>query len=196
MAAIHGGAVARQLALMFRLSAEAAGGTSIRQRPQRCVHRPLSAQPWFRQGRGGPQPHWPYHAAGCRNRPKIPSMRGAVSRKQSPRGLPRPVNGANRFFSTQKKTNERTTTFLRQGACSGAVGSLQAVWKDQRDTEPSVMLGRRGRPLLGHSGNWTCTPLTAAIFTEAARQKPFKHRPMRLRRWVGAAWSSSRAAAC
>jgi tripartite-type tricarboxylate transporter receptor subunit TctC len=40
----------------------------------------------------------------------------------------------------QKKTNERTTTFLRQGALSGAVGSLQAVWNDQRDTEPSVML--------------------------------------------------------
>jgi hypothetical protein len=27
---------------------------------------------------------------------------------------------------------------LRQGASSGAVGSMQAVWKDQRVTGPSV----------------------------------------------------------
>ena len=38
----------------------------------------------------------------------------------------------------QKKTYERTTTFLRQGAPAGAVGSMQAEWKDQRETEPSV----------------------------------------------------------
>ncbi len=29
-------------------------------------------------------------------------------------------------------------TFLRQRASAGAVGSMQAVWKDQRETEPSV----------------------------------------------------------
>ena len=29
-------------------------------------------------------------------------------------------------------------TFLRLGASSGAVGSMHAVWKDQRETEPSV----------------------------------------------------------
>ena len=40
--------------------------------------------------------------------------------------------------SSQKKTYERTTTFLRQGASAGAVGSMQAEWKDQRETEPSV----------------------------------------------------------
>ena len=40
--------------------------------------------------------------------------------------------------SAQKNTNVLTTTFLRHGASSGAVGSTQAVWKDQRDMEPSV----------------------------------------------------------
>ena len=39
----------------------------------------------------------------------------------------------------QKNTYERTTTFFRQGAFAGAVGSTQAVWNDQRETEPSVM---------------------------------------------------------
>ena len=38
----------------------------------------------------------------------------------------------------QKKTNDRTTTFLRHGASAGAVGSMLEVWNDQRDTEPSV----------------------------------------------------------
>ena len=28
--------------------------------------------------------------------------------------------------------------FLRQRALAGAVGSMQAVWNDQRETEPSV----------------------------------------------------------
>jgi hypothetical protein len=40
--------------------------------------------------------------------------------------------------SCQKKTYDRTTTFLRQRALAGAVGSMQAVWNDQRETEPSV----------------------------------------------------------
>ena len=38
----------------------------------------------------------------------------------------------------QKNTYDRTTTFFRQGASSGAVGSMEEVWKDQRETEPSV----------------------------------------------------------
>ena len=33
---------------------------------------------------------------------------------------------------------ERTTTFLRHGASSGAVGSIVALWNDHRDTDPSV----------------------------------------------------------
>jgi len=44
------------------------------------------------------------------------------------------------FSSPQKNTKERTTTFLRQRAVAGAVGSTQAVWKDQRETVPSVTL--------------------------------------------------------
>ena len=32
----------------------------------------------------------------------------------------------------------RTTQFLRFRASAGAVGSIHAVWKDQRETEPSV----------------------------------------------------------
>ena len=35
----------------------------------------------------------------------------------------------------------KTTTFLRQGASAGhqrAVGSMQAEWKDHRETEPSA----------------------------------------------------------
>ena len=39
---------------------------------------------------------------------------------------------------TQKNTYDRTTTFFRQRAFSGAVGSMHAEWNDQRDTEPSV----------------------------------------------------------
>lgn len=46
--------------------------------------------------------------------------------------LPAPVSPA------QKNTNDRTTTFLRHGASSGAVQSMAALWNDQRDTEPSV----------------------------------------------------------
>ena len=42
------------------------------------------------------------------------------------------------FLSSWKKTKDRTTMFLRHRAFLGAVGSMQAVWKDQRDTEPSV----------------------------------------------------------
>ena len=38
----------------------------------------------------------------------------------------------------QKKMNARTTQFLRFRASAGAVGSMHAVWKDHRDTEPSV----------------------------------------------------------
>ena len=48
------------------------------------------------------------------------------------------VGLAIRGITSQKKTKDRTTTFLRQGASSGAVGSMQAVWKDHRETEPSV----------------------------------------------------------
>jgi len=51
-------------------------------------------------------------------------------------GLDRVVPGG--AVANQKNTKDRTTTFLRQGASSGAVGSKQAVWKDQRETEPSV----------------------------------------------------------
>jgi hypothetical protein len=36
------------------------------------------------------------------------------------------------------KTNDRTTTFFRHLALAGAVGSIHAIWKDQRDTDPSV----------------------------------------------------------
>ena len=43
-----------------------------------------------------------------------------------------------RTAACQKNTKDRTTTFLRHGASSGAVGSTQAVWNDQRETEPSV----------------------------------------------------------
>jgi hypothetical protein len=32
----------------------------------------------------------------------------------------------------------RTTQFLRFRASAGAVGSMHAVWNDQRETEPSV----------------------------------------------------------
>jgi hypothetical protein len=39
---------------------------------------------------------------------------------------------------SQKKTNDLTTRFLRQGAFSGAVGSTHEVWNDHRETEPSV----------------------------------------------------------
>lgn len=46
--------------------------------------------------------------------------------------LPAPVSPA------QKNTNDRTTTFFRHGASSGAVQSMAALWNDQRDTEPSV----------------------------------------------------------
>ena len=42
-------------------------------------------------------------------------------------------------IARQKNTYDRTTTFFRQGASAGAVGSTQAVWNDQRETEPSVM---------------------------------------------------------
>jgi hypothetical protein len=42
------------------------------------------------------------------------------------------------FLSSWKKTKDRTTTFFRHRAFLGAVGSIQAVWKDQRETEPSV----------------------------------------------------------
>ena len=48
------------------------------------------------------------------------------------------LNGAGES-SVQKKTKARTTAFLRQGASAGAVGSMQAVWKDQRETEPSAI---------------------------------------------------------
>src|ERR1700712_5207189 len=38
----------------------------------------------------------------------------------------------------KKNTYERTTTFLRQWASAGAVGSMHAVWNDQHDTDPSA----------------------------------------------------------
>jgi len=40
------------------------------------------------------------------------------------------------------KTKDLTTTFLRRRASAGAVGSTHAVWKDQRETEPSVTESR------------------------------------------------------
>jgi hypothetical protein len=42
------------------------------------------------------------------------------------------------FLSSYNKTKDRTTTFLRHRASAGAVGSIQAAWKDQRETEPSA----------------------------------------------------------
>ena len=63
-------------------------------------------------------------------------LRDRPERHQSALAVSVPADGESEC--PQKKTKERTTTFLRQGASSGVVGSMQAVWKDQRETEPSV----------------------------------------------------------
>src|SRR5437764_1079113 len=97
-------------------------------------------------------------AAQCRKPPPpqgydcqpAPGVRGVVPRAQLGKrrvsDLPLPADVVtpdhdmviHSVLSSWKSTKDRTTTFLRHGASIGTVGSIQAVWKDQGETDPAA----------------------------------------------------------